>query len=48
MLNNPFDFSGKVALITGAAAGMGLDSTETLAGQNFRSAKSIVRSVAKA
>jgi NAD(P)-dependent dehydrogenase (short-subunit alcohol dehydrogenase family) len=24
MMNNPFDFSGKVALITGAAAGMGL------------------------
>jgi NAD(P)-dependent dehydrogenase (short-subunit alcohol dehydrogenase family) len=27
-MNNPLDFSGKVALITGAAAGMGLATTK--------------------
>lgn len=31
MSNNPLDFSGKVALITGAAAGMGLATAEAFA-----------------
>src|SRR3954466_16162230 len=31
MNNNPFDFSGKVALVTGAAAGMGLATAQAFA-----------------
>lgn len=31
MSNNPLDFSGKVALITGAAAGMGLATAQAFA-----------------
>jgi NAD(P)-dependent dehydrogenase (short-subunit alcohol dehydrogenase family) len=31
MMNNPLDFSGKVALITGAAAGMGLATAHAFA-----------------
>src|SRR5437667_10790701 len=30
-MNNPLDFSGKVALITGAAAGMGLATAQAFA-----------------
>jgi NADP-dependent 3-hydroxy acid dehydrogenase YdfG len=30
-MNNPLDFSGKVALITGAAAGMGLATAHAFA-----------------
>jgi NAD(P)-dependent dehydrogenase (short-subunit alcohol dehydrogenase family) len=30
-MNNPFDFSGKVALVTGAAAGMGLATARAFA-----------------
>ena len=30
-MNNPLDFSGKVALVTGAAAGMGLATAEAFA-----------------
>jgi NAD(P)-dependent dehydrogenase (short-subunit alcohol dehydrogenase family) len=30
-VNNPLDFSGKVALITGAAAGMGLATAQAFA-----------------
>jgi NAD(P)-dependent dehydrogenase (short-subunit alcohol dehydrogenase family) len=30
-MNNPFDFSGKVALVTGAAAGMGLATAQAFA-----------------
>ena len=31
MSNNPLDFSGKVALVTGAAAGMGLATAQAFA-----------------
>jgi NAD(P)-dependent dehydrogenase (short-subunit alcohol dehydrogenase family) len=31
MNNNPLDFSGKVALVTGAAAGMGLATAQAFA-----------------
>src|SRR5947199_4820687 len=31
MKNNPFDFSGKVALVTGAASGMGLATAQAFA-----------------
>ena len=30
-MNNPLDFSGKVALVTGAAAGMGLATANAFA-----------------
>jgi len=30
-MNNPLDFSGKVALVTGAAAGMGLRTAQAFA-----------------
>lgn len=30
-MNNPLDFSGKVALVTGAAAGMGLATAQAFA-----------------
>jgi NAD(P)-dependent dehydrogenase (short-subunit alcohol dehydrogenase family) len=30
-MNNPFDFSGKVAIVTGAAAGMGLATANAFA-----------------
>ena len=30
-MNNPLDFTGKVALVTGAAAGMGLATAEAFA-----------------
>ena len=36
MSNNPLDFSGKVALVTGAASGMGLATAERFAGEGFR------------
>lgn len=31
IMNNPFDFSGKVAIVTGAAAGMGLATANAFA-----------------
>ena len=30
-MKNPFDFTGKVALVTGAAAGMGLATAQAFA-----------------
>ena len=31
-MNNPLDFSGKVALVTGAASGLGLATAQAFAG----------------
>jgi NAD(P)-dependent dehydrogenase (short-subunit alcohol dehydrogenase family) len=36
-MRNPLDFSGKVALITGAAAGMGLATADAFAEDGLRS-----------